>query len=52
MIARSQSFVASVPPLTLDLPVVSESISPYSRMWPLAGLVAAMIVNLAWMGFL
>jgi hypothetical protein len=28
------------------------SISFFHRSWPLAGLVAAMVVNLAWMGFL
>jgi hypothetical protein len=46
--------VVAMPPLILtsDLPIVSQSISFFRRVWPVAGLAAAMIVNFAWMGFL
>jgi hypothetical protein len=46
--------VVAMPPLILtsDLPIVAQSISFFSRVWPVAGLAAAMIVNFAWMGFL
>jgi uncharacterized membrane protein YGL010W len=46
--------VVAMPPLisTSKLPIVAQSISFFSRVWPVAGLAAAMIVNFAWMGFL
>jgi hypothetical protein len=46
--------VVATPPLILtsDLPIVAQSISLFSRAWPVAGLAAAMIVNFAWMGIL
>jgi len=52
MIGKTHLVIAPVPPLTSDLPFISEPISPFQRVWPVAGLVAATIVNLAWMGFL
>jgi hypothetical protein len=52
MTAETQVVVANVPPLPSDLPFISEPISRFHKMWPVAGLVAAMIVNVAWMGFL
>jgi hypothetical protein len=44
--------VALMPPLTSGLPFISESISLFRRIWPVAGLAAAVIVNVVWMGFL
>ena len=44
MIAEAQVVATPIPPLT------SERL--FHRMWPVAGLVAAMIVDLAWVGFL
>jgi hypothetical protein len=46
--------VVAMPPLILtsDLPIVAQSMSFFSRVWPVAGLAAVMIVNFAWMGFL
>jgi hypothetical protein len=52
VIAKAQVVAAPIPPLTSDLPFTAPSIQLFHRMWPVAGLVAAMIVNLAWMGFL
>jgi hypothetical protein len=52
VIAKAEVVVMPIPPLTLDLPFVTQPISLFHRIWPLAGLVAAIIVNLAWVGFL
>jgi hypothetical protein len=52
MSAQTQVVVAPVPTRSSDLPFISEPISPFHKMWPVAGLVVAMIVNVAWMGFL
>ena len=35
--------------LTLDLPFVTQQVSLFQRIWPMAALAAAAIVNLAWM---
>jgi hypothetical protein len=50
--AKAQVVVAPIPPLTSDLPFITQSISLFGRLWPVAGLAAAVIVNLAWVGFL
>ena len=54
MLAKTQVIVAPTQPLTLDPPssITQQSISVFHRVWPVAGLTAAMIVNLAWLGFL
>jgi hypothetical protein len=35
-----------------ERPLIPEPIPRFHRIWPIAGLAAAMMVNLAWMGFL
>ena len=52
MIAKAQVVATAMPPLTPDLPFIPEPISLFHRIWPVAGLVAAIVVNLTWMGFL
>ena len=53
MLSKTQVVVATTLPLTLDPPSsITQSISVFHRVWPVAGLAAAMIVNLAWVGFL
>jgi len=52
VIATAQVVVTPIPPLTSDLPFITQSISLFGRLWPVAGLAAAVIVNLAWVGFL
>ena len=52
MIAKAQVVVTPIPPLTSDLPFITQSITLFGRLWPVAGLAAAVIVNLAWVGFL
>ena len=53
MLAKTQVVVAPTLPLTSDPPSsITQSISVFHRVWPVAGLTAAMIVNLAWVGFL
>ena len=49
MIAKTQVVEGPTLPLTSD-PL--QSISVFHRVWPVAGLTAAIIVNLAWVGFL
>ena len=51
MIAKAQVVVTSTL-LTSDPPFVTQSISPFGRVWPVAGLAASVIVNLVWIGFL
>jgi hypothetical protein len=41
-----------MPPSAADLPFIAQPISLFHRIWPVAGLVAAIVVNVAWMGFL
>jgi hypothetical protein len=52
VIAEAEVVVTPIPPLTSDLPFVTQPISLFRRIWPVAGLVAAIIANLAWMAFL
>jgi hypothetical protein len=52
VVAKAQVVATPLPPLTSSLPFISEPISLFHRIWPVAGLVAAIVVNLTWMGFL
>jgi hypothetical protein len=52
VIAKAQVVVTPIPPLTSDLPFIPQSISLFGCLWPVAGLAAAVIVNLAWVGYL
>ena len=52
MNAKAQAVVTPIPPLTSDLPFITQSISLFGRVWPVAGVAAALMVNLAWIGFL
>jgi hypothetical protein len=52
VIAEAEVVATPIPPLTSDLPFIPEPISLFRRIWPVAGLVAAIVVNAAWMGFL
>jgi hypothetical protein len=52
VIVKTQVVAASVSPLTSELPFIPEPISVFHRVLPVAGLAAAVIINLAWMGFL
>jgi hypothetical protein len=49
--AKAQVVVTSIPLLT-DPPFITQSISLFGRVWPVAGLAAAVIVNSVWIGFL
>jgi hypothetical protein len=42
----------SAPALTSELPEIARPLSLFDRCWPPAGLVTALIVNVAWMGIL
>jgi hypothetical protein len=50
--AKAQVVVTSIPLLTSDPPFITQSISLFGRVWPVAGLAAAVIVNSVWIGFL
>jgi hypothetical protein len=52
VVAEAEVVVTPIPPLTSDLSFIPEAISLFHRIWPVAGLAAAMIVNVVWMGFL
>jgi hypothetical protein len=52
VIAKAAVVATPIPPLASDLPLIPEPISVFRRIWPVAGLVAAIVVNMAWMGFL
>ena len=52
MIAKAAVVATPIPPLASDLPLIPEPISVFRRIWPVAGLVAAIVVNMAWMSFL
>jgi hypothetical protein len=53
LIAKTQVVEAPTLPLTSDpSSSITQSISVFHRVWPAAGLTAAIIVNLAWVGFL
>jgi hypothetical protein len=51
-IVIAKAAVTPIPPLASVLPFIPEPLSVFRRIWPLAGLVAAIVVNMAWMGFL
>jgi hypothetical protein len=52
VIAKADVVATPIPPLTSDLLFIPESISLFRRIWPVGGLVTAIIINVAWMGFL
>ena len=52
MVAEADVVATPIRPLTSDLPFIPEPVSLFHRIWPAAGLVAAIVVNAAWMGFL
>ena len=52
MIVKAPAVVTPIRPLMSDLPFITQSISLLGRVWPVAGVAAAMMINLAWIGFL
>jgi hypothetical protein len=52
VIAEAKVVATTMSPLTSDLPFIPEPISLFHRIWPVAGLAVAVIVNVPWMGFL
>jgi len=52
VIAETRVIAAPALALTSELPFIAPPISLFDRFWPVAGLAAAVIVNLAWMGLL
>ena len=52
MIAKAQVVATPIPLLTSDLPFITQSISLFRSRLAVAGLTAAVIVNLVWIGFL
>ena len=52
MIGKVQVVLTPVLPLVPDLNIVTQPISFFHRIWPVAGLTAALVVNLAWIGLL
>jgi len=52
VIAKEQVIATPIPPLTSEPTFIPEAISLFHRIWPVAALAVAVIVNLAWMGFL
>jgi hypothetical protein len=52
VIAKAEAVAAPIPPLTPDLTCIAQPIPLFDRIWPVTGLVAAVVVNAAWMGFL
>jgi hypothetical protein len=52
VIAKAQIVATPSSPLTSDLFFIPQSISLFHRTWPVAVLASAVIVNLAWVGFL
>jgi hypothetical protein len=52
VIAKAEVIVTPIQPLTSDFPFITQPISLFHRIWPVGGLIAAVIVNLAWMIFL
>ncbi len=52
MIAKAEVVATPIPALVSDLSFIPEPISPFRRIWPVAGLGIAVIVNVVWMGFL
>ena len=39
-------------PLTSNLPVITQKVSFFRRIWPAGGLAIAVVVNVTWMGLL
>jgi hypothetical protein len=52
VIAKAEVVATPMPRVASHLPFIPEPISLFHRVWPVAGLGAAVIVNVAWMGFL
>jgi hypothetical protein len=52
VIPKAVVVATAMPPLASDLSFIPEPISLFRRIWPVAGLLAAIVVNAAWMGFL
>jgi hypothetical protein len=52
VIAKAVVVAAPIRPLASEPPFIPEPISLFRRTWPVAGLLAAIAVNMAWMGFL
>jgi hypothetical protein len=52
VIAKAQVVAAPTLPLASDPPFIAKPISVFHRIWPVASLATAVIVNVAWMGFL
>ena len=52
MIARAQVVITPIPAITSELPFITQSISLFGGIWPVAALAASVIVNLVWIGFL
>jgi hypothetical protein len=51
VIAEAQVVATPTPLLTSDL-FITRPVSLFHHIWPVAALATAMMVNLAWMGFL
>jgi hypothetical protein len=52
VVAKAVIVATPIPPLASDPPFIPEPISLFRRIWPVAGLLAAIVVDVAWMGFL
>jgi hypothetical protein len=52
VIARADVVATPTSPLASDLHFIPEPTSLFRRIWPVAGLMAAIVVNVVWMGFL
>ena len=50
--AKAEVVAMPMPRVASHLPLIPEPISLFHRIWPVAGLAATVIVNVAWMGFL
>jgi hypothetical protein len=52
VIAKADLVATPILPLMSDPPCVAKSTPFFDRIWPVSGLIAAIVVNVAWMGFL
>jgi hypothetical protein len=52
VISKAVVVATAISPLASDLSFIPEPMSLFRRIWPVAGLLAAIVVNVAWMGFL
>jgi hypothetical protein len=52
VIADAEVVATPIQPLMSNLPFIARSISLFHRVWPVSGLMAAIVVNVAWIGFL